>query len=106
MEEDAALKSLLEFLQKYTNCVILGVDEDTVAILMKKLNIVDREKVTVVGFTYWKRVLKYLDVNDYKSVDPEEYYGKLNQEELSSVCLLYTSPSPRDLSTSRMPSSA
>ena len=25
---------------------------------------------------------------------------------LSSVCLLYTSPSPRDLSTSRMPSSA
>ena len=24
----------------------------------------------------------------------------------SSVCLLYTSPSPRDLSTSRMPSSA
>ena len=25
---------------------------------------------------------------------------------LSSICLLYTSPSPRDLSTSRMPSSA
>ena len=25
---------------------------------------------------------------------------------ISSVCLLYTSPSPRDLSTSRMPSSA
>ena len=25
---------------------------------------------------------------------------------LSNVCLLYTSPSPRDLSTSRMPSSA
>ena len=28
------------------------------------------------------------------------------QEELSTNCLLYTSPSPRDLSTSRMPSSA
>ena len=26
--------------------------------------------------------------------------------ELSGTCLLYTSPSPRDLSTSRMPSSA
>ena len=25
---------------------------------------------------------------------------------LNNVCLLYTSPSPRDLSTSRMPSSA
>jgi len=27
-------------------------------------------------------------------------------DEVFSVCLLYTSPSPRDLSTSRMPSSA
>ena len=27
-------------------------------------------------------------------------------KEVNSVCLLYTSPSPRDLSTSRMPSSA
>ena len=27
-------------------------------------------------------------------------------EALTKVCLLYTSPSPRDLSTSRMPSSA
>ena len=31
-------------------------------------------------------------------------YGKLIGDHLS--CLLYTSPSPRDLSTSRMPSSA
>ena len=28
------------------------------------------------------------------------------QGELDKICLLYTSPSPRDLSTSRMPSSA
>ena len=27
-------------------------------------------------------------------------------EDLNKICLLYTSPSPRDLSTSRMPSSA
>ena len=34
--------------------------------------------------------------------------GTLNQPELQlfNTCLLYTSPSPRDLSTSRMPSSA
>ena len=31
--------------------------------------------------------------------------GKIMEMELSD-CLLYTSPSPRDLSTSRMPSSA
>ena len=31
---------------------------------------------------------------------------KLKKQELVYACLLYTSPSPRDLSTSRMPSSA
>ena len=34
----------------------------------------------------------------------EESYVFLGSEDIS--CLLYTSPSPRDLSTSRMPSSA
>ncbi len=33
-------------------------------------------------------------------------YGNINFYESSNTCLLYTSPSPRDLSTSRMPSSA
>ena len=31
---------------------------------------------------------------------------KNREEVLVAICLLYTSPSPRDLSTSRMPSSA
>ena len=30
----------------------------------------------------------------------------LNEDAVEATCLLYTSPSPRDLSTSRMPSSA
>ena len=86
VEEDATLSCLLEFLQKYPNCIIVGVDEDTVAILKKRLRRVDREKVkSVVGFTYWRRVLKYLDVDNYKSVDLEEYYYEnLNQVELPS----------------------
>ena len=41
---------------------------------------------------------------------PEKYRQNLirqiSQHAHSEVCLLYTSPSPRDLSTSRMPSSA
>ena len=32
--------------------------------------------------------------------------GKVKLQEIQKACLLYTSPSPRDLSTSRMPSSA
>ena len=56
-----------------------------------------------------------LDLSRYKLgwSDEEDYVFKpkkgLNEDiirEMSWICLLYTSPSPRDLSTSRMPSSA
>ena len=36
----------------------------------------------------------------------DEKPSELNLYGVRSLCLLYTSPSPRDLSTSRMPSSA
>ena len=45
----------------------------------------------------------------YTSTDPdkkpERYLPRL-RDVMEEICLLYTSPSPRDLSTSRMPSSA
>ena len=44
------------------------------------------------------------DFDDEKTFE-REFEGILKYEPLAS-CLLYTSPSPRDLSTSRMPSSA
>ena len=37
-----------------------------------------------------------------KEIPVQEVYRGISHE----ICLLYTSPSPRDLSTSRMPSSA
>ena len=36
----------------------------------------------------------------------EKFHIYINPEREIDACLLYTSPSPRDLSTSRMPSSA
>ena len=42
----------------------------------------------------------------WDSNDELYYFGRTPEEELFTGCLLYTSPSPRDLSTSRMPSSA
>ena len=68
--------------------------------------------------------LTYTEVNDHLPndiVDPEQIEDIVNMindmgiavheqapdaESLILTCLLYTSPSPRDLSTSRMPSSA
>ena len=43
-----------------------------------------------------------LELSFERSVQSATKPGK----DVSSLCLLYTSPSPRDLSTSRMPSSA
>ena len=44
-----------------------------------------------------------------ETISPFELKNKLIEmadESIKKICLLYTSPSPRDLSTSRMPSSA
>ena len=45
---------------------------------------------------------------NWKYNHPKEIYEEmsLTMPSLNNICLLYTSPSPRDLSTSRMPSSA
>ena len=44
--------------------------------------------------------------NDEMEIDNFEIVGNVASVLLGDICLLYTSPSPRDLSTSRMPSSA
>ena len=48
------------------------------------------------------------DVSTYSTDDDGEFVELFNagQSDVDMSCLLYTSPSPRDLSTSRMPSSA
>ena len=46
-----------------------------------------------------------LATHAYAAIADAAFYGSTRSEYMDS-CLLYTSPSPRDLSTSRMPSSA
>ena len=78
-----------EDIYKLKNTVLTGKTED-IKWRLKNINIVskllDENK---------KEIIKSLFVD----------LGKSDIEGLSD-CLLYTSPSPRDLSTSRMPSSA
>ena len=51
---------------------------------------------------------KILKVGDRVCIEPQVVSKKSKEYKLGmyNYCLLYTSPSPRDLSTSRMPSSA
>ena len=58
---------------------------------------------------FWAEVIKWLDnlgVKIGQFSDKDLLFGILKCEDEYICCLLYTSPSPRDLSTSRMPSSA
>ena len=84
---------------------------------LKILNSVDK----LIFVSEWVRNRFFLDIDKklktktevvYPSVNVQRpvkkkkniiFVGRLNH---SKGCLLYTSPSPRDLSTSRMPSSA
>ena len=62
----------------------------------------------------WEQIETYFEDLNTRAIDSVEDLKKWMQDrsELEAVleenmaCLLYTSPSPRDLSTSRMPSSA
>ena len=48
-----------------------------------------------------------LDTSDMKKIHQKTYeFGAMVRLGLNNICLLYTSPSPRDISGSRMPSSA
>ena len=56
----------------------------------------DRDKLKLIVKNL-KLLVDSLESEIYSDVDAYKY---------EDICLLYTSPSPRDLSTSRMPSSA
>ena len=60
------------------------------------------------GYNVEAVFMKNWDEEDIEFCTAAEDYKDALQvcEELGIPCLLYTSPSPRDLSTSRMPSSA
>ena len=52
---------------------------------------------------FWKRIRSHYDLND-EFINLES--GYYNIVPIPTICLLYTSPSPRDRQKSRMPSSA
>ena len=59
--------------------------------------IADQSVIVNLGTTY--RVL-------FEFEKSEKYLKRFSEENTKSSCLLYTSPSPRDATLSRMPSSA
>ena len=68
------------------------------------------KEISVNGKNYSYYSLKEAEKNGLEGINKLPKSIKVLLENLlryeDNVCLLYTSPSPRDLSTSRMPSSA
>ena len=59
----------------------------------------------VIKKDFLNETIKYIGDN-YKNLDVVYHYSLYHQYTKNKDCLLYTSPSPRDATLSRMPSSA
>ena len=64
-----------------------------------------REQLDKIGFSFdWDREVRTCEPDYYKWT--QWIFLKLYEKDLAYLCLLYTSPSPRDATLARMPSSA
>ena len=63
--------------------------------------------LAVLTFFIWagESLFEYFHLILWRNLS-QRLQAEMRQDAYDKVCLLYTSPSPRDLSTSRMPSSA
>ena len=68
-----------------------------------RLVCLDMDRVLVDHLSTWQYVYDQLGISNDESF---ELYNQGLLDEWDWICLLYTSPSPRDATLSRMPSSA
>ena len=95
------------------NTINIRLDANTIAYILNhsdaKVLVVDRQLHGEVkkALSTLKKDITIIDIND-KHADQSklEKIGDLEYENFLNTCLLYTSPSPRDATLSRMPSSA
>eukprot|EP00831_Metopus_contortus_P075051 TRINITY_DN6865_c0_g2_i1.p2 TRINITY_DN6865_c0_g2~~TRINITY_DN6865_c0_g2_i1.p2 ORF type:complete len:229 (-),score=71.03 TRINITY_DN6865_c0_g2_i1:64-672(-) len=87
-------------------------DDNTGTINLRNMKRVAKELGETLSPEELKEILSRASANG-EEITREEFYNIMTKKTFAQfeshvlcVCLLYTSPSPRDLSTSRMPSSA
>ena len=111
IRKELALRSLTYINPMIARGILADEISNKVSSLMKKIMITRKmEKLgkTRLGRSYINNVVINL-VKKYGAEKTEVYGAETSSNPKLKIirrCLLYTSPSPRDLSTSRMPSSA
>ena len=71
-------------------------------------NNLSREEFEQLLDAYVDTIIDSMSMEDFRQYvrnDMNDFLYKCSESELINDCLLYTSPSPRDLAQSRMPSS-
>ena len=96
------MRLLRENLEKVVNLDIRE-DEELSNFLMENLN---KENINLVDRSFNKGIMSNITILN-SNLEKNEFTDILFENcNFSNTCLLYTSPSPRDPKTSRMPSSA
>ena len=102
----------MEVVQKYTvdfhktltkfNTLPPSIEPTATGHIVEQIELI--KQILDAGFAYEEEGSVYFDVLKFNE---NSTYGKLSGRKLEDmICLLYTSPSPRDRTRSRMPSSA
>ena len=95
----------VEIYQAFSNYIdMMNLTEDLIRNIVSSCcdSLVINYQEEVIDFSKpWKRISMKNVVMEYTGIDFDSFNGDLNK-----ACLLYTSPSPRDATLSRMPSSA
>ena len=73
---------------------------------MKPMQIAYYAKENKTDYSFYTGTMNTAEIEAFKACHLSEKEINFFNDHIIYPCLLYTSPSPRDLSTSRMPSSA
>ena len=99
---------------KVNALIIIDIQEKIIRPIFNKDSIIKNIKKLINAYQILEENIFISEQNPYKlggtipDLLPKARFKKIEKMvfSLANICLLYTSPSPRDLSTSRMPSSA
>ena len=97
LEDDKRFKPLTNLIYKSKNGRVLTDNDMRFAYFSKA-------SLAILPHLFWRPDVIWC--NDWQSALVPAFYKQHYTNDEFYACLLYTSPSPRDLSTSRMPSSA
>ena len=107
----SSLKKARQFSKRLPSVIVNQISKETYAKLQEQMwkyegFFIQKKSLRDYRINFASNVLGYVSEVNNNDLKKDNYYQQGELIGRQGICLLYTSPSPRDLSTSRMPSSA